>query len=221
MERTKKRPIPAGTVKPWAALVLSALLAAGGFSLLLAWCGPVPASLGGLALLWYNGLYTPLKRVTAFAVIPGAVIGALPPAIGWTAAGAGVRDPRLFALVFFFFVWQVPHFWLLLFKHGEDYERAGFPSLTRLFMRPQLARLTFVWMLCTAAASLLLPLYGLLRSGWAPWALLTAGLVLAGFATDLLRSSGDERSVRWGFLGINLYACLVMAVLVWDALMTG
>ena len=220
MERTRKRPIPSGKVKPWEAVVLSALLALGGAALLLAACGPVPAGLGALAVLWYNGLYTPLKRVTAFAVIPGAVIGALPPAIGWTAAGGSAGDPRLFALAFFFFVWQVPHFWLLLLKHGEDYERAGFPSITRLFMRPQLARLTCVWMLCTAAASLLLWLYGLLTSAWAPWALLTAGLVLAGFAFDLLRSSGDDRSVRWGFLGINLYACLVMAVLACDALAT-
>jgi protoheme IX farnesyltransferase len=220
MERTRRRPLPAGAVKPWEALVLATLLALGGTALLITACGLVPAGLGVLAMLWYNALYTPLKRVTAFAVIPGAVIGALPPAIGWTAAGGSLRDPRLFALAFFFFVWQVPHFWLLLFKHGEDYERAGFPSITRLFMRPQLARLTCVWMLCTAAASLLLWLYGLLTSALAPWALFAAGMVLAGFALDLLRSAGDDRSVRWGFLGINLYACLVMAVLACDALFT-
>ena len=59
----------------------------------------------------YNGVYTPLKRVSAFAAIPGGVVGSLPPVIGWAAGGGSVTDARILAVAFFFFVWQVPHFW--------------------------------------------------------------------------------------------------------------
>jgi len=167
---------------------------------------------GGLAVLWYNGVYTPLKRLTAFAVAPGALIGALPPAIGWTAAGGSAGDLRLLALAFFFFIWQVPHFWLLLFKYGEEYAEAGFPSITRLFSTTQLGRLTFVWMLATAAASLLLPLYGVSRAASTAY-----GIVALDAAPVVLLSPGNGHAPRGAFIGKNLYARAVMALLAADA----
>jgi protoheme IX farnesyltransferase len=110
MERTRNRPIPRGAVAPATAAGLAVALGTGGFLLLLAAHGWATALLGLLALAWYNGLYTPLKRVSAFAVVPGSVIGALPPAMGWAAAGGRLGDPAVLALCFFFFLWQVPHF---------------------------------------------------------------------------------------------------------------
>lgn len=218
MQRTKARPIPSKAVSPAAALIFSALLILSGGGLLWALCGLVPAGFGSLAVLWYNGVYTPLKRVTAFAVVPGALIGALPPAIGWTAAGGSAADARLVALAFFFFIWQVPHFWLLLFKYGEEYAEAGFPSLTRLFSAAQLARLTFVWMLATAAASLLLPLYGVSRAGPTAYCLVALDVSLTALAVVVLLSPGNHRALRGAFAGINLYACLVMGLVAADAL---
>ena len=217
MQRTRERPISSGAVSPGGALALGASLVLAGGGLLWALCGPTPAGFGGLAVLWYNGVYTPLKRLTAFAVVPGALIGALSPAIGWTAAGGSAGDLRLLALAFFFFIWQVPHFWLLLFKYGEEYAEAGVPSLTRLFSTTQLGRLTFVWMLATAAASLLLPLYGVSRAASTAYGFVALDAVPVALAVVVLLRPGSSRALRGAFVGINLYACAVMALLAADA----
>ncbi len=79
---------------------------------------PLAAALGIFTLLWYNLVYTPLKRITAFAVLPGALIGAMPPLIGWTAAGGNPLDMEIMAVAFLLFVGQMPHYWLLLLKIG-------------------------------------------------------------------------------------------------------
>ena len=73
---------------------------------------PLALLLGWLALVWYNLVYTFLKRITPHAVIPGSFIGAIPPLIGWVAAGGSLLDFRAWVLALFFFVWQVPHFYL-------------------------------------------------------------------------------------------------------------
>jgi heme o synthase len=217
MERTRRRPLPSGAVRPRTAFLLGAGLVAAG-ALVLALHGPWPAALGLLAVAWYNGVYTPLKRVTPFAAVPGAAIGALPPAIGWAAAGGSPADPRALTLAFFFFVWQIPHFWVLLLRYGDDYRAAGFPSLTEVFSRAQLARLTFVWTLFTAGAGLLLHVSGPVESPWAGLGLLATGLALAIVAAATLRTAAD-RALRLAFRAINSYALAVLAVIALDAAM--
>ena len=218
MARTRHRPIPAGAMEPGTALAVALLLAAGGLGILWGLHGPGAALIGLLAAAWYNGVYTYLKRVWAFAVVPGALIGALPPVIGWTAAGGDPLDPRVLALAFFFFIWQVPHFWLLLFRHGSEYEAAGLPCLTGLFSRRQLAGLTFIWMLATPASSLLLPIYGLVRSPWIGMGLAACGAWLAWQAAGLLWGAARNEAFPPVFRSINLYALLVMALLFADTL---
>ena len=219
MERTRGRPIPAGTVKPVNALAIATLLGAGGFLVLWLAHSAAAALIGLLAAAWYNGVYTYLKRVWAFAVVPGALIGALPPAIGWTAGGGEPLDPHVLALCFFFFIWQVPHFWLLLSFFGNDYKEAGLPSLKELLGPHRLASLIFIWMLATAASSLLLPVYRLTSSSWTSLGLVACSLWLVWEATKLLRGSYQLRSLRRAFGSINLYALCVMTLLVADALL--
>jgi len=216
MARTRTRPIPSGAISPRAALFIASSLIAGGAALLGALFGPVPTALGLLAVVWYNGVYTSLKRVSAFAVVPGSLIGAIPPAIGWTASGGGPFDGPVLALAFFFFIWQVPHFWLLLFRFGKDYAQAGFPTLTQVLAPAQLARLTFVWMVTTAASGLLLPIFGVNASPWVSLGLALAGLWLGRSAWRVFRSGGEGTAFRGAFVGINVYACAVMALLAVD-----
>jgi protoheme IX farnesyltransferase len=170
---------------------------------------PVSMLLGVFTVLWYNGVYTPLKRVSAFAAIPGGVVGSVPPMIGWTAAGGDPADPRILAVAFFFFVWQVPHFWLLLLRIGDDYARAGLPTLTRVFTRRQLARIVYVWMIATAVACVSMPMFGVASPLWAMAGLAAASLWLGWHATTMVRSKGEVLA----FHQINLYALFVITLL--------
>ena len=97
--------------------------------------GLLALGLGLLNLLWYNGIYTPLKKVNPLAIIPGSLVGAIPPAVGWVSAGGSISDPQIWIIASFFFIWQIPHFWLLLLVLDKDYQKAGFPTLTQIFNR--------------------------------------------------------------------------------------
>ncbi len=213
MPRTAHRPLPAGDITPTRALSVSLVLISGGLLLLAHEETALAFATGFFALIWYNGVYTPLKRRTAFAAVPGAIVGALPPAVGWLAAGGAWRDPRLAAVCFLFFLWQIPHFWLLLLHYGDEYTQAGLPSLTRVLSRSQIGRITWHWIAASAVAALFLPLYGTIRTPWIYCALVPTG----GWLLWSVRSlSGRSRFVVPApllFRKINLYLLFMMALL--------
>jgi protoheme IX farnesyltransferase len=217
MPRTANRPIPRGDISPARGALIATVLSVSGFLVLLLAHNLTSALLGALALAWYNGFYTPLKRLSAFAVVPGSLIGALPPAIGWTAAGGSVADPSVLALAFVFFIWQVPHFWLLVGLHAEGYEEAGYPTLVSLFGRPRLSRLTFTWTCGTAAACGLLPLFRVLVS-WPAEIMLGLGAVwLIVGSLPLLRTGRQDAPLyRRVFMNINLFALVLTAAVILD-----
>ena len=210
MERTRYRPIPRGTVSPRAAALFALALGTMGLLALRRAGGWLPACLGLLAVAWYNGLYTPLKRFSAFAVVPGSLIGALPPAMGWTAAGGDLAAPPLLALCLLFFLWQVPHFWLLSLLHHAGYEEAGFPTLARHFDEPQILRLTFTWTCATVAACGLLAAFHTVTRQASLALLALASLWLLARFTPLLRPPQGPPQFRRAFMDINFYALLVM-----------
>ncbi len=217
MERTRNRPLPAGRVSPAAALALALALVAGGLVVLWAAFGPLPALLCAAAVVWYNGIYTPLKRRTALAVAPGAVVGALPPAIGWTAAGGSLRDGPLLALAFFFFLWQIPHFWLLLFRYGGEYQEAGLPSVLHGLGGAGLRRVTFSWLAATAASVVFLPLFGAVRTSAALFLLGVSAMVLGAGSGYLLFRRGEKGGYGAAFGLLNLFVLAVLACLVMEA----
>ena len=216
MPRTANRPIPRGDLSPVRAALIATVLAVAGFLVLLLAHNLTSALLGALAMAWYNGFYTPLKRVSAFAVVPGSLIGALPPAIGWTAAGGSVSDPSVLALAFVFFIWQVPHFWLLVGLHAEGYEEAGYPTLVSVFGRTRLSRLTFTWTCGTAAACGLLPVFRVLVS-WPSEVMLGLGAIwLILGSLPLLKPGQDASLYRRVFMNINLFALVLTAAVILD-----
>jgi protoheme IX farnesyltransferase len=128
MERTATRPLPSGQVEPWFALGLGVLFSLGGV-VYLAWVvNGLTAVLGAVALVSYVLIYTPLKRLTPLNTLVGAVPGALPPLMGWTAARGemGAGGLGLFGILF---LWQIPHFLAIAWLYREQYARAGFRML--------------------------------------------------------------------------------------------
>lgn len=215
MDRTRDRPLPAGLLPPSQALAVAFFLAVSGFFLLLV-CGSMVVILALSAVIWYNGFYTPLKRITAFAAVPGAVVGMIPPAIGWTAAGGTLSDPRLFSLCFLFFMWQVPHFWLQLLDHGNEYEHAGLPTLSAELRRERLSRMTFIWICAASVSGLLLPLFGAIREPAVYFLLLPGAIGIVRKGYGLLTGRGAH--VRTVFRTVNLYIVLVMALIAAESL---
>ncbi len=217
MPRTMKRPIPSGRLKPAEALFFSICMILFGMGTLLLTGSAGAPLLGLFAVCWYNGLYTHLKRYTAFAVVPGALVGAVPPAIGWAAAGGQLADGRLLALCFFFFMWQVPHSWIFILRFGEEYAAAGLPSLTRKLGRQQLERVVFSWVGAAVVSSLLMAGRVVVHHAIVHAIIaLVSVLVVVGGVLFLVRS--DRQMYAAAFRGINLYALAVMAVLVADRL---
>lgn len=219
MDRTKHRPIPSGRISAAGALQVSMVLALSGSLFLWLSAGFVALQLGLLALLWYNAVYTPLKRKTAYAVVPGSLIGAIPPLVGWVAAGGDLLQPRILMVAFFFFIWQIPHFWLLLLRLGPQYARAGFPSLMDIHTPLQLRRLTFIWILTAAIASLFIPAFGKIHYVFSGFLILGGAIGLVAGSAFLLRSVETKSGLKRSFLIINAFLLYVMAILVADALL--
>ncbi len=213
MDRTKNRPIPSGRISPGMALLFALTLTVAGSLLIYFGSNFLALQLGLLALIWYNAIYTPLKKRTAFAVIPGSVIGALPPMVGWVAGGGSLIDPRALIIAFFFFIWQIPHFWLLLLKYGKQYEAAGFPSITSTYTTPQIKFTTFVWTFATAVTALMLPVFGIIDSVWGSVVLLTATVWLIYQFSGLLRQNDKSFSPGFYFMKINYFVLSVIILL--------
>jgi len=219
MERTSKRPIPAGCISRGAALLVTLVYIIAGSLILLAGSGLTGMLMGWLAFFWYNVVYTYLKRITAWAVVPGSVIGSIPPVIGWISAGGSLADISLMAVAGFFFIWQVPHFWLLSMKYGREYEKAGFPTLKGSMTQLQMGRMIFFWVLGTAAVTVLFSLMGPLESLLAKVGLwISAAWLLYTFAPALSSSIPLSRPGHY-FMRINYFVLLSVIFMCLDKLL--
>lgn len=128
MERTSGRPLPQQRLSESEALIFSSLIGLAGIWILWEFMNPLSGLLGVGALVSYVVIYTPLKRVTPFAVFVGAFPGAIPPMLGWVAA-TGEMSVQALVVFLIQFMWQFPHFWALAWILDEDYKKAGFRML--------------------------------------------------------------------------------------------
>ena len=219
LQRTRRRALARGEIRPQAALIQAAvLILAGTVGLFLAG-GSVALPLTGLiAVGFYNVIYTPLKRRTVLAIIPGAVCGMLPVLMGWMAAGggSGLGSPKLWILMVVFGVWQLPHFWLVVLAHRDDYRSSGIPSMLRILSVGQLRQLVFVWAAAFVILTLCLPLYRVILSETAAWILLANALILAAVFGVFLRGDRDRYRVLFRHLSLSL--AIVMSVILIDGI---
>ena len=212
MFRTASRPIPTGRISPSEALVFGVSAGVIGLTWLALRVNPLTAVLGAVTLLSYVGMYTPLKRWTGLSTVIGAIPGALPPVLGWTAAG-GSLDAGAFALFATLFLWQFPHFLAIAWLLREQYASAGLKMMPRLSGRG-IGLLAVGYGAALIPASLLPRFCGLAGDFYA---LTAIGLGLAylwsaiGFARH-----GDDAAARRVLWASFLYLPTLLAVLTLD-----
>lgn len=146
LARTKNRPLPQGLLTPAAAGVQAMVLLLIGLGILFVTGQTLlPTLVAVCAVFLYNGVYTPLKKKTVLAIIPGALCGALPPYIGWLGGGGAGVGFTAALLIVLFVLWQVPHFWLVLLTFKEDYAGSKLPNFLKQFREDSLKRLFVTW----------------------------------------------------------------------------
>jgi protoheme IX farnesyltransferase len=128
MDRTRNRPLADGRMGVVEALIVSSLFAVSGLAILFTFMNMASGILGLIAIISYTIIYTPLKRITPFAVFVGAFPGAIPPLLGWVAA-TNSFSTEAWVLFSIQFIWQFPHFWAIAWVLDDDYKKAGFELL--------------------------------------------------------------------------------------------
>jgi len=211
MRRTAARPLPAGRLAPRDALLFGAALSGAGLAVLLAATTPAAAGAAALSLASYVGVYTPLKRRTALNTLVGAVPGALPALVGWSAVTGGY-EPAGWALFLVLYLWQIPHFLAIAWLHREDYERAGFRMLPGWDRDGAAAGRQALLGAATLLSASLLPVsLGLTGAATLPACLLLGGFFLARAAAFARRRT--DASARRLLQGSLLYLPLLLASL--------
>jgi len=214
MYRTRSRPIPTGRMTRPRALVFGILLAAAGFVELWSTASPLAAGLGLFTLLSYLLIYTPLKQHSPICTTIGAIAGAMPPVIGYTAAGRGI-DAEAVALFLILFVWQFPHFDAIAWMYRDDYARGGIRMLPVIDSTGEAtARRVVLYSLLLIPASLLPRWLGMTGSVYVA-AAIAAGLALLCFSVRLAhkRNASCARAV---LVASVVYLPIVLAVMVAD-----
>jgi protoheme IX farnesyltransferase len=212
MTRTRDRPIPSGRIEPEVALWFGAAMAALGLPMLDFMVNPATAFVGGFALLSYVLVYTPLKRFSPLAVWVGAIPGAAPPLMGWTAmTGAiGAAAVSVFLLMF---IWQIPHFHAIAVFRMDEYRRAGLKVLPA---EKGLAytKATIIGLLVVQLAVSALPAaFGL---GGKPYVIAATvlGLAYLGWGLAGLRANAGARWARTLFFVSLPYLLVLFGLLV-------
>lgn len=212
MFRTQNRPLPAHRMRPWTALLFAVLLTLAGLGLLCGAVNTLTALLGLANVALYALVYTPLKRLSSMNTLVGAVCGAIPPVLGFTAVENTVTAPAL-ALAGVLFIWQIPHFLALAWWYRDDYARAGFRMLSVTDIRGR-----FTGGVVVLYSLLLIPvslLAGLVTraSGWYD----AAAVILAGamvWAACGLARHRSRQAARRAFLTSVIYLPLLLLMLV-------
>lgn len=219
MERTRHRPLPAGEVSLAQAERVGLGLVAVGIGLLAARTTLLTAALGMAVVAVYTLVYTPLKPRTSLCTLAGAVCGALPPMMGWAAAGTGLGFGA-WLLAGVLFLWQIPHFLALAWLYREDYRRGGFRMLP--VVEPDgrsTARMVTIYTLALLAVALGATPTGLAgRTYGLGAAVLGIGLLAAGIHLARTRTDASARRL---FLATLVYLPLLLGLMVADRRTSG
>ena len=215
MKRTADRPIPTGKIATGSAFVVGGLMCVAALFILFSRVGYLSAGMALLTMISYLCWYTPAKRWSRWSTEIGAIAGAFPPLIGWTAAEGRVSELGwiLFGILFF---WQIPHFMAIAWTYRRDYSVVHFPMLP---VRDEKGGLVAAWSFATTLALVavsLLPWALGLATFWSGAAAVAGGLWFIWRAVVFLRPAGRDVAARQLFLCSIAYLPLVLGALVAD-----
>jgi protoheme IX farnesyltransferase len=224
MPRTAWRPIPSGRLPARHVLLAAIGLALAGLALLWATCGVAPMGVSAACVLVYVLLYTPMKAATWTATFVGAIPGALPPLIGWSAAYGergfeSLLAPGGLSLFTLMFIWQLPHFLAIAWMYKDDYAMGGcavLPVVDRSGAKTSVVIAACTVLLIPATISPLIAMPGVLGLGYL-FTAAVSGLAFSVLVARLLRSMRREHA-RSVFFASIIHLPLLLAVMVLDAL---
>lgn len=216
MRRTRNRPLPGGRLAPAEVLTFGFVCAIVGCTYLLLTVNVMTAAFTGLTFVLYAGVYTPLKRITSLCTAVGAIPGALPPVLGWLAAG-GQLDWMAFSLFGVLFLWQFPHFLAIAWMYRDDYCAAGLRMLPAGKSMPHVTGLLAVGYALGLIPVSLLPAYlgesGLMYTCVA--VVLGTAYLMASIQFAWVETRTSARRV---LLTSLVYLPVLLLVLTWDHL---
>lgn len=216
MRRTRNRPLPGGRLAPAEVLTFGFVCAIVGCAYLLLTVNVMTAVFTGLTFVLYAGVYTPLKRVTSLCTAVGAIPGALPPVLGWLAAG-GQLDWMAFSLFGVLFLWQFPHFLAIAWMYRDDYCAAGLRMLPAGKSMPHVTGLLAVGYALGLIPVSLLPAY--LGEAGAVYTCIAVVLGAAYLHASIQFAWNESRtSARRVLLTSLVYLPVLLLVLTWDHL---
>src|SRR6202142_4082185 len=214
MRRTQNRPLPSGRLQPNTVMLFGGVCAVAGLIYLALAVNLLTCVIGAVTLISYLFIYTPLKRVTWLNTIVGAVPGALPPLMGWTAARGELSGEgwALFAILAF---WQIPHFMAIAWMYRDEYAKAGFKMLS--VVNPDGLR-TGQQAVSHTLALLIVSLCPVLFTMAGSFYLAGALILGAGYLWCAIQFSRQLTLARARqlFLASIIYLPLLLAVMVWD-----
>jgi heme o synthase len=150
MKRTQGRPLVQRIIPDTHAVVQAVLLISSGLFLILVVSNIKAFIAGACGIAIYNMVYTRMKSWSFYAIIPGAVCGAIPPYIGWLAAGGTLISLKAALVVLLLIFWQIPHFFLVMLNHRNDYFQSVSPNMLKYFKEPALQRIFMPWVTALA-----------------------------------------------------------------------
>ncbi|NOU16364.1 MAG: protoheme IX farnesyltransferase [Bacteroidales bacterium] len=217
MPRTNDRPLSSGRMTVLHASIWASIFLLSG-TLILFFINPVCAALGLFNAVWYNLVYTPLKKISVWAVFAGTITGIIPLFMGTIAATNHSPIHSDYFIAFYMFLWQIPHFFLLISKYGKEYEQAGLASVTQKLAVGKIVLISYIWMIASCIASLLIPLFGITHHKISGVIILIISLlVLMVVGKGILGKKGYQ-DLKTPFITTNLMQAGFMLTLILDSL---
>jgi protoheme IX farnesyltransferase len=216
MDRTVDRPLPGHRMQPREAVIVAVVIGIAGLFILFRYMNLASGILGFIALISYTIMYTPMKRISPFAVFIGAIPGAIPPLLGYVAA-TNQFDTTAWVLFSIQFLWQFPHFWAIAWVLDDDYRKAGFELLPSPGGRDKASAFqAFVYSFSLVPAGVLPFVFKI--AGIPSLIVITiCGVVFASLGWKLYRECRTEQARKLMF-GSFIYLPIVQIALVIDQL---